>query len=218
MATGNKHSLGAGCIPEDLQSLSHLIAGSNPGHATDDPIIRPWRSECCEDADPGPWRFGITSTWWPRRRPGRRGARFGVRQHALEALLHGSEIGGAASVGIGRSPCCDPDLLMPFKANASRRHHILKQKRKVTNWAACDASLRQAVKLAHIALWTGDLDAAAFWRDYFSTAIGAICRSRRLSKTWGRTKSVAARVPGHPAFLRCARSSDSIDFRRTQRF
>jgi hypothetical protein len=148
MATGNKHSLGAGCIPEDLQSLSHLIAGSNPGHATDDPIIRPWRSECCEDADPGPWRFGITSTWWPRRRPGRRGARFGVRQHALEALLHGSEIGGAASVGIGRSPCCDPDLLMPFKANASRRHHILKQKRKVTNWAACDASLRQAVKLA----------------------------------------------------------------------
>jgi hypothetical protein len=32
---------------------------------------------------------------------------------------------------------------MPFKANATRRHHILKQKRKVTNWAAYDASLRQ---------------------------------------------------------------------------
>jgi hypothetical protein len=24
---------------------------------------------------------------------------------------------------------------MPFKANADRRHHIPKQKRKVTNWA-----------------------------------------------------------------------------------
>jgi hypothetical protein len=32
---------------------------------------------------------------------------------------------------------------MPFKANAARRHHIPKQKRKVTNWAAYDASLRQ---------------------------------------------------------------------------
>ncbi|MEA2773060.1 MAG: hypothetical protein QOD93_6022 [Acetobacteraceae bacterium] len=39
---------------------------------------------------------------------------------------------------------------MPFKANADPRHHIPKQKRKVTNWAteharegAYDASLRQ---------------------------------------------------------------------------
>jgi hypothetical protein len=32
---------------------------------------------------------------------------------------------------------------MPFKANADRRRHIPKQKRKVTNWAAYDASLRQ---------------------------------------------------------------------------
>ena len=28
---------------------------------------------------------------------------------------------------------------MPFKANAVRRHHIPKQKHKVTNWAAYDA-------------------------------------------------------------------------------
>ena len=32
---------------------------------------------------------------------------------------------------------------MPFKANAPRRHHIPKQRRKVTNWPAYDASLRQ---------------------------------------------------------------------------
>jgi lactoylglutathione lyase len=35
------------------------------------------------------------------------------------------------------------------------------------------------MKLAHVALWTNDLDAAAFWRDYFSAAIGALYRSRR---------------------------------------
>jgi Transposase DDE domain len=32
---------------------------------------------------------------------------------------------------------------VPFKANAARRHHIPHQKRKVTNWAAYDASLRR---------------------------------------------------------------------------
>ena len=32
---------------------------------------------------------------------------------------------------------------MPFKANAARRHHIPKQRHKVTNWAEYDAALRQ---------------------------------------------------------------------------
>ncbi len=31
---------------------------------------------------------------------------------------------------------------MPFKTNAARRHHIPEQRRRVTNWAAYDASLR----------------------------------------------------------------------------
>ena len=39
---------------------------------------------------------------------------------------------------------------MPFKANAARRHHIPKQTRKVTNWAAYNASLRQRGSLT---LW-----------------------------------------------------------------
>jgi hypothetical protein len=42
---------------------------------------------------------------------------------------------------------------MPFKANASRRHHIPNQKRKVTNWAAYDASLRQRGSLT---IWFTD--------------------------------------------------------------
>jgi hypothetical protein len=36
---------------------------------------------------------------------------------AYEAMLHGSEIGGVGSAGIGRSSCSDPDPIMPFKAD-----------------------------------------------------------------------------------------------------
>jgi len=32
---------------------------------------------------------------------------------------------------------------MPFKVNAARRQHLPKQTRKVMNWSAYDASLRQ---------------------------------------------------------------------------
>src|SRR5215203_2484795 len=48
---------------------------------------------------------------------------------------------------------------MPFKANADRRHHIPKQRRRVTNWAEYDAALRQRGSLtvwfseAAIAVW-----------------------------------------------------------------
>ena len=31
---------------------------------------------------------------------------------------------------------------MPFKTNAARRHHIPRQKHRVTNWAEYDAGLR----------------------------------------------------------------------------
>ena len=49
---------------------------------------------------------------------------------------------------------------MPHKANADRRHHIPKQKRKVTNWAAYDANLRQRGSLT---MWFSDA-AIATWR------------------------------------------------------
>src|SRR4051812_32408792 len=49
---------------------------------------------------------------------------------------------------------------MPFKANAACRHHIPKQTRKVTNWAAYDASLRQRGSLT---VWFTD-EAIAAWK------------------------------------------------------
>ena len=47
---------------------------------------------------------------------------------------------------------------MPFKANQDRRHHIPKQRHRVTNWAAYDAGLRRRGSLT---VWfTGEAVAA----------------------------------------------------------
>src|SRR4051812_6917479 len=48
---------------------------------------------------------------------------------------------------------------MPFKANAARRHHIPKQRRRVTNWAEYDAALRQRGSLT---VWFTE-EAIAAW-------------------------------------------------------
>jgi hypothetical protein len=48
---------------------------------------------------------------------------------------------------------------MPFKANAARRHHIPKQRRRVTNWAEYDAALRQRGSLT---VWFTE-EAVAAW-------------------------------------------------------
>ena len=49
---------------------------------------------------------------------------------------------------------------MPFKANADRRHHIPKQRYRVTNWTEYDAALRQRGSLT---VWFTDAAIAA-WR------------------------------------------------------
>jgi len=49
---------------------------------------------------------------------------------------------------------------MPHKANAGRRHHIPRPKRRVTNWATYDAALRRRGSLT---VWVTD-EAIASWR------------------------------------------------------
>src|SRR3954466_2368544 len=49
---------------------------------------------------------------------------------------------------------------LPFKLNQAGRHHIPRQRRKVTNWPAYDASLRQRGSLT---VWVSD-EAIASWR------------------------------------------------------
>ena len=49
---------------------------------------------------------------------------------------------------------------VPFKAHAARRHHIPKQRHRVTNWAAYEAALRQRGSLT---VWFTE-EAIAAWR------------------------------------------------------
>src|SRR5206468_8705876 len=50
--------------------------------------------------------------------------------------------------------------ILPFKLNQAGRRHIPRQRRKVTNWPAYDASLRQRGSLT---VWFTD-EAVAAWR------------------------------------------------------
>lgn len=51
-----------------------------------------------------------------------------------------------------------PRRCVPFKANAERRHHIPKQRHRVTNSAAYDAALRRRGSLT---VWFTDAATAA---------------------------------------------------------
>src|SRR3954469_10036464 len=61
---------------------------------------------------------------------------------------------------------------VPFKANAARRHHIPRQRHRVTNWAAYDASLRQRGSLT---VWF-TAEAIAAWRAAPRTTRGGLVR------------------------------------------
>ena len=78
-------------------------------------------------------------------------------------LLHGSTVWRRGVEGIGGRPVPDPrTVTVPFKANQDRRHHIPKQRHRVTNWAAYDIALRQRGSLtvwfteAAIAAWQAE--------------------------------------------------------------
>jgi hypothetical protein len=58
---------------------------------------------------------------------------------------------------------------VPFKLNQDRRHHIPKQKHKVTNWREYDAVLRQ--RGSHT-VWFTDEAIAAWWAEPRATRGG----------------------------------------------
>jgi hypothetical protein len=64
---------------------------------------------------------------------------------------------------------------VPFKSNAARRHHIPKQRHRVTNWSEYDAALRQRGSLT---LWFSD-EAIAAWRAEPRTTRGVVSRTIR---------------------------------------
>src|SRR3954464_8761258 len=59
-------------------------------------------------------------------------------------MLSKRSAGAEELSGVGERPFPAPgSRSCPFKLNQDRRHHIPRQRRKVTNWPAYDASLRQ---------------------------------------------------------------------------
>ena len=77
-------------------------------------------------------------------------------------MLRGSPAWEApGGVRPGRVPSTLPGHpILPFKTNAARRHHIPRQKHRVTNWAAYDAGLRARGSLT---VWFTP-EAVAVWR------------------------------------------------------
>src|SRR3954465_49521 len=105
---------------------------------------------------------------------------------------------------------------MPFKANAARRHHIPKQRRRVTNWAEYDAALRQRGSLtvwfteAAVAAWEAEPRTTPGGQPHYSTlaittalTLKAVFRLA-LRQTEGligsiiRLLGLALPVPAHP--------------------
>ena len=80
---------------------------------------------------------------------------------------------------------------MPFKANADRRHHIPKQRHRVTNWAEYDAALRQRGSLT---VWFTDAAIAA-WRAEPRTTRGGQPYYSALAITTALTLRAVFRLP-----------------------
>ena len=75
---------------------------------------------------------------------------------------------------------------VPFKLNQDRRHHIPRQRHKVTNWPAYEASLRQRGSLT---MWFTD-DAIAAW--------AAEPRTTRGGQAWYSPLAILTAADHHP--------------------
>jgi IS5 family transposase len=79
---------------------------------------------------------------------------------------------------------------VPFKLNQDRRHHIPKQKHKVTNWPAYDAALRQRGSLT---VWFSE-EAIAAWRAEPRTTRGGQASYSALAITTALTLRAVFRL------------------------
>ena len=87
---------------------------------------------------------------------------------------------------------------VPFKLNQDRRHHIAKQKRKVTNWREYDASLRQRGSLT---VWFSD-DAIAAWR--------AAPRTTRGGQPWYSPLAITTALTLRAVFRLALRQTEGL--------
>ena len=79
---------------------------------------------------------------------------------------------------------------MPFKFHAAGRHHIPRQRQRVTNWSEYDAALRQRGSLT---VWVTD-DAIAAWHAEPRTTRGGQPRCSQLAITTALTLRAVFRL------------------------
>ena len=79
-------------------------------------------------------------------------------------------------------------VTVPFKTNQDRRHHIPKQRHRVTNWAAYDIALRQRGSLT---VWFTEAAIAA-WKAEPRATRGGMGRTVRSGAYLARAASGAA--------------------------
>src|SRR4051794_5522508 len=94
---------------------------------------------------------------------------------------------------------------VPFKLNQDRRHHIPRQQRKVTNWPAYDASLRQRGSLT---VWFTD-EAIAAWEAEPRTTRGGQPWYSELAILTALTFRAVFRQPEH-AFRLAYRQTEGL--------
>ncbi len=81
-------------------------------------------------------------------------------------------------------------VVVPFKANAERRHHIPKQRHRATNSAAYDTALRQRGSLT---VWFTDAAIAA-WKAELRTTRGGQRRYSELAIATAMTLKAVFRL------------------------
>jgi hypothetical protein len=92
---------------------------------------------------------------------------------------------------------------VPFKANAAGRHHIPRQRHRVTNWSEYDAALRQRGSLT---VWFTE-EVIAAWRAEPRTARGGQPHYSALAIATGLTLRAVFRLA-----LRQTEGLESADF------
>src|SRR3954465_11884767 len=88
--------------------------------------------------------------------------------------------------------------IVPFKLNQDCRHHIPRQRRKVTNWPAYDASLRQRVSLT---VWFTE-EAVDAW--------AAAPRTTRGGQPWDSALAVLAALALRAVFRLAFRQTEGL--------
>src|SRR5215207_2309156 len=87
---------------------------------------------------------------------------------------------------------------VPFKLNQAARHHIPRQKQKVTNWPAYDASLRQRGSLT---VWFTE-EAIAAWR--------AEPRTTRGGQPWNSPLAILTALTLRAVFWLALRQTEGL--------